>query len=117
MRDCAFRSLAAPACAVLLALAMISPAAAAPYTVAYSGGSTWNDIYAQGFSTSLGAIPAPGLANGAAVYLNQFQFFKSESTDNTSNFQLEELKLVQINRGAVAAKPGMEWPPKLVLNP
>jgi MYXO-CTERM domain-containing protein len=88
MRVCAFRTLAAPACAVLLVFAMISPVAAAPYTVAYSGGGTWNDIYAQGFSTSLGASPAPGLANGAAVYLNQFQFFKSGSTDNTSNFQL-----------------------------
>jgi hypothetical protein len=88
MKACAFRRLATPVLAALFAIGVISSAWAAPYTVAYTAGGTWNDIYAQGFNTSLGANPSPGLSNGAAVYLNQFQFFKSGSTDNTSNFQL-----------------------------
>ena len=45
-------------------------------------------VYAQGFSTSLGATPVPGAANGDTVDLTQFQFFKSGNADSASNFQL-----------------------------
>jgi hypothetical protein len=88
MKACDFRRLATPVLAALFAIGVLSTARAASYNVSFTAGSTWNDIYAQGFSTSLGANPAPGLSNGAAVYLNQFQFFKSGSTDTNSNFQL-----------------------------
>lgn len=58
------------------------------YTVSYTDGGSWNTIYAQGFSTSLGATSAPGLANGDTVSLQQFQFFKSGNFDSAANIQL-----------------------------
>jgi hypothetical protein len=66
----------------------VAAAGAAPYTVAYTDGGTWQTLYAQGFSTSLGANPNPALANGTPVYLNQFQFFKSGTPDTAANIQL-----------------------------
>jgi hypothetical protein len=60
------------------------------YTVAYTDGSTWNTVYAQGFNTSLiGEGTAPvGLNNGDPVGLTQFQFYKSGTADSASNIQL-----------------------------
>ena len=75
----------------LLALAMgicvvgASSVEASPYTVAYTDGGSWNQVYAQGFSTSLGATPDPG---AGPVYLNQFEFFKGGSADSGTNIQL-----------------------------
>jgi hypothetical protein len=63
-------------------------AGAQSYTVAYTNGSSWNTVFAQGFSTSLGASPDPGLSSGDPVGLNQFQFFKSGTADSAANIQL-----------------------------
>lgn len=76
-------------CIVGLALAAIGSAAnAAPYTVSYLDGGNWQTLYAQGFNSSLGATPNPGLSAGAPVYLTKFEFFKSGSADTASNIQL-----------------------------
>jgi len=76
-------------CLVGLALAAIgSAAAAAPYTVSYLDGGNWQTLYAQGFSSSLGATPNPGLSAGNPVYLTKFEFFKSGSADSASNIRL-----------------------------
>jgi len=88
MKDCAFRIVAIFVLGFVITGSLVSSAAAANYNVAFGAGGTWNQIYAQGFSTSLGATPSPGLANGTPVYLNQFQFFKSGSADATANIQL-----------------------------
>ena len=58
------------------------------YSITLTDGGSWNTVYAQGFSTSLGASPAPGIANGDAVDLTQFQFFKSGNADSAVNIQL-----------------------------
>jgi hypothetical protein len=63
-------------------------ASAQNYTVSYTDGGSWNTVYAQGFSTSLGATPNPGLANGGPVTLSGFQFYKSGNADSAANFQL-----------------------------
>jgi hypothetical protein len=60
----------------------------APYTVSYLDGGNWQTLYVQGFNSSLGATPNPGLANGAPVYLNKFEFFKSGTADTASNIRL-----------------------------
>lgn len=76
-------------CLVGLALAAIgSAAAAAPYTVSYLDGGNWQTLYAQGFNSSLGATPNPGLSAGNPVYLTKFEFFKSGSADSASNIRL-----------------------------
>lgn len=64
------------------------PAVAQTYSVAYTNGGSWNTVYAQGFSTSLGATPDPGLTTGVEVDLTQFQFFKSGNADSAANIQL-----------------------------
>ena len=69
------------------ALAALS-AKAQSYTVSYYDGGTWNTVYAQGFSTSLGATPVPGASAGDTVNLTQFQFFKSGNSDSAANIQL-----------------------------
>jgi hypothetical protein len=66
-------------------LLVVNRVGASPYTVSYTDGGTWGTVYAQGFSTSLGATPNPG---AGPVYLNQFQFFKSGTADSASNIQL-----------------------------
>jgi hypothetical protein len=71
----------------VLALAVL-PAKAQNYTVSFTSGGSWNTVYGQGFSTSLGATPAQSLANGSEVDLTQFQFFKSGNSDSAANFQL-----------------------------
>jgi PEP-CTERM motif len=61
---------------------------AAPFSVSYLDGASWNTVFVQGFSPSLGASPNPGLGAGATVYLNQFQFYKSGNADSASNIRL-----------------------------
>ena len=80
------RCAASLAVCALVTFVSLPLASAAPYTVAYTDGGNWNTVYAQGFSTSLGATPSPG--SPTTVYLNQFQFYKSGSVDSAANFQL-----------------------------
>jgi len=78
-----------PVLSVLAVLAVASSARAqTAYDVSLLAGGSWNTVYAQGFSTSLGASPIPGAANGDTVDLTQFQFFKSGNADSAANFQL-----------------------------
>lgn len=70
-----------------MAVAILS-AKAQTYTVSYTDGGTWSTVYAQGFSTSLGATPTPSLSIGDPVNLTQFQFFKSGTADSAANIQL-----------------------------
>lgn len=72
----------------MLALAVVPAGAQSSFSVSYNSGGTWNTVYAQGFSTSLGATPAPAVNNGATVDLTQFQFFKSGNADSASSIQL-----------------------------
>src|SRR3954466_16276756 len=75
----------------LLALSLCvlgSIAGAAPYTISKTDGGNWQTLYAQGFNSSLGATPNPGLSNGAPVYLTQFEFFKSGTADTRANIKL-----------------------------
>ncbi len=69
------------------ALAVV-PLQAQTYNVSFTNGGSWSTVYAQGFSTSLGATPTPGVANGSTVGLTQFQFFKSGTADSAANIQL-----------------------------
>jgi hypothetical protein len=64
------------------------PVGAQSYSVSYTSGGNWNTVYAQGFSTFLGASPDPGLTTGATVDLTGFQFFKSGNSDSAANIQL-----------------------------
>jgi hypothetical protein len=72
----------------VLTLAIVQASAQSSFSVSYTSGGSWNTVYAQGFSTSLGATPAPGVNNGATVDLTQFQFFKSGNADSAANIQL-----------------------------
>jgi hypothetical protein len=71
-----------------LALAALPAQAQSSYSVSYTDGGTWNTVFAQGFSTSLGATPVPAAAIGDTVDLTQFQFFKSGNADSAANIQL-----------------------------
>jgi hypothetical protein len=82
-------------------LAVSAHAVGSPYTVAYTDGGNWQTLYVQGFNTSLGANPNPGLANGTPVYLNQFQFFKSGTVDNQTNIRLAILNSIFPNNPTV----------------
>lgn len=73
---------------MLAALLSARPVFAQPYTVSYTAGGTWNDVYVQGFSTSLAATPTPGASVGDTVDLTGFQFYKSGDSDSAANFQL-----------------------------
>lgn len=73
------------ACCALLACV---PAAQAAFTTSYGDGSSWNSIYAQGFSPSIAPTPDPALSAGDTVFLSQFSFFKSGNADNTSDIRL-----------------------------
>jgi hypothetical protein len=77
---------AALAAAFVLSIASLS--LATPYTVSYLDGGNWQTLYAQGFNTSLGATPNPGLSAGASVALSKFEFFKSGTADTASNIRL-----------------------------
>jgi hypothetical protein len=72
----------------LLLSVLGSIAGAAPYTISKTDGGNWQTLYAQGFNSSLGATPNPGLVNGAPVYLSQFEFFKSGTADSAANIRL-----------------------------
>ena len=58
------------------------------FTVSYLDGSSWNSIYAQGFSPSVSPVADPGLTPGHQVGLNQFQFFKSGNQTAVTNVRL-----------------------------
>jgi hypothetical protein len=74
--------------AFALAIGAARSSVAAPFTVSYLDGGTWNTVFAQGFSTSLGATPNPGVGAGSTVFLNSFEFFKSGNADTASNIRL-----------------------------
>jgi hypothetical protein len=69
---------------------LFANSAMASYTVSLNDGneSNWQTLYAQGFSTSLGATPAPGANVGDPVTLSSFSFFKSGTADSATNIQL-----------------------------
>lgn len=84
-------------CAALAAVAVlvvVPLAFAGDYTVSYLDGSNWNTVFVQGFSTSLGATPNPGVANGSPVTLSKFEFFKSGNADTASNIRLAILNSI-----------------------
>ena len=56
--------------------------------MSYLDGGNWNTVYTQGFSTSLGATPDPGVANGSPVKLSKFEFFKSGTADVAADIRL-----------------------------
>lgn len=76
------------ALALVLATCAAQAVSAAPFSVSYLDGGSWNTVYVQGFSPSVAPNPAPGLAAGDTVFLNQFQFFKSGNADTAANVQL-----------------------------
>jgi hypothetical protein len=76
---------------MVVALALGTCAAqlwADPFTVSYLDGGSWNTLYVQGFSPSLGANPNPGLAAGDSAYLRKFEFFKSGNVDSAALIRL-----------------------------
>lgn len=75
--------------------AFAAPAAA--YTVSYLDGGTWNTVYTQGFNTSLGATPDPGVANGTPVELSKFEFFKSGTADTATDVRLAILNNIFVD--------------------
>src|SRR3954466_11293175 len=88
----------------LLALSLCvlgSIAGAAPYTISKTDGGNWQTLYVQGFNSSLGATPNPGLSNGAPVYLTQFEFFKSGTADTAANIRLAILNNIFPNNPTV----------------
>jgi hypothetical protein len=72
----------------ILSTAMSRSAEAVPFNTSYTDGSSWNSLYAQGFSPSQSPNPDPGLATDAIVPLDRFQFFKSGNVDSAMNFRL-----------------------------
>ena len=48
---------------------LAATAMALELTTSYQAGSTWNTVYAQGFSPSIDVLPDPGHARGTTVYL------------------------------------------------
>jgi hypothetical protein len=83
-------SLLKPGLALVFAVTLgaVQWASAATFNVSYLDGGSWNTVYAQGFSPSVSPNPAPGLSAGDAVFLEQFQFFKSGNADSASNIRL-----------------------------
>jgi hypothetical protein len=75
-------------CLPLLILALAPVARAQDFTNSYLDGSSWNSIYAQGFSPSVAPVPNPGFPAGATVGLHAFEFFKSGSADNLTDIRL-----------------------------
>lgn len=73
---------------VAAALAVVFSTPAAAYEVAYLEGGSWSTLYAQGFSTVLGATPSPLVSSGDLVYLQSFEFFKSGLSDNATDIRL-----------------------------
>jgi hypothetical protein len=81
--------------------AMAAVSSAAPYTISKTDGGNWQTLYVQGFNSSLGAIPDPGLSNGDPVYLTKFEFFKSGTADTASNIRLAILNSIFPNNPTV----------------
>lgn len=73
--------------AVLTLMVATQPAVATPFTLSCTG-STWNTIYGQGFSPSVDPSPNLGLSAGDTAYLDQFEFYKSGTSDSAANFRL-----------------------------
>jgi hypothetical protein len=89
-------------------LAAALPVLAQNYAVSYTAGGHWSTVYAQGFSTALGANPAQSLADGTEVDLTQFQFFKSGNADSASNIQLAILNNIFVNlTGLTTSSPSL----------
>lgn len=79
---------ATTAIVVSLCMASASVTTAAEFEVSYLDGSSWNSIYAQGFSPSVSPNPNLGLGAGDSVSLTEFSFFKSGNADNASDLRL-----------------------------
>src|SRR6478735_12130474 len=79
-----------------LAFAMVIPclvlpaqtAQAIPFTTSYTGGTSSQTVYVQGFTPSLNPVPPPGSAAGDTVYLSSFTFAKSGTEDGQANIKL-----------------------------
>lgn len=69
-------------------MALAGVANAAEFEVSYLDGSSWNSIFAQGFSPSVSPNPNLGLAAGDPVSLTEFSFFKSGNADNNNDLKL-----------------------------
>jgi hypothetical protein len=81
---------------------------ALPFTTGYTDGTSWNAVYAQGFSPSLSPTPNPGSAAGDPAYLNSFSFFKSGNPDSSSNIQLVILNNIFANlQGLTTSSPAV----------
>jgi hypothetical protein len=76
------------AIAVLAAMGLGRAAMAVPFTTSYTDGSSWNSIYAQGFSPSQSPVPDPELPPTDVVPLDRFQFFKSGNVDSAADIRL-----------------------------
>jgi hypothetical protein len=78
-----------------MALFAVAPSAlAVQYETSYLSGGTWNTVFVQGFNTSLGATPNPGLSAGSPVTLSKFEFFKSGNADAAANIRLAILNSI-----------------------
>jgi hypothetical protein len=77
--------------AIVVLCVCCGSAVADPFTVSYLDGSSWNTLYVQGFSPSVGASPNPGLAAGDTAYLRQFEFFKSGNADTAALIRLANI--------------------------
>lgn len=95
------------ACAALAWLTTVPAAFAVPYTVSYLDGGNWQTLFAQGFNTSLGATPNPGVANGSPASLSKFEFFKSGTADSAANIRLAILNnlFVDMSGGLTTLNP------------
>jgi hypothetical protein len=71
-----------------LLVACVSPVFAVEFENSYLDGSSWNSIYAQGFSPSVAPNPNLGLDAGAAFSITEFSFFKSGNADNANDIRL-----------------------------
>jgi hypothetical protein len=78
-----------------------SLAGATPYTISKTDGGNWQTLYVQGFNSSLGATPSPGVSNGSPVYLTKFEFFKSGTADTAANIRLAILNNIFPNNPTV----------------
>jgi hypothetical protein len=65
---------------VSLCMALAGVANAAEFEVSYLDGSSWNSIYAQGFSPSVSPNPNLGLGAGDTVSLTEFSFFRGDNS-------------------------------------
>ncbi len=76
-------------------------ASATTYTISKTDGGNWQTLYVQGFNSSLGATPTPGVSNGDTVYLTKFEFFKSGTADTAADIRLAILNNIFPNNPTV----------------